>query len=188
MTKTLIAALLASALALPAFAADTYSADGAHTYPSFEVSHLGYSMARGRFDKTTAKVSLDRAAKSGTVAVSIDSGSVNTGWAKRDDHLRGEDFFNVAKFPAMTYRSSALKFDGDRLVGVEGELTLLGVTRPVALTVTGFRCGAHPMNKKELCGADAVTTVKRSDFGMKYGLPAIGDDIRIAIAIEAFKD
>ena len=88
----------------------------------------------------------------------------------------------------MSYKSSSFKFDGERLVGIDGELTMLGVTKPVSLTVTGFRCGPHPMNKKELCGADAVANLKRSEFGMKYGLPAIGDDIRIAIGIEAFKD
>ncbi len=188
MSKTPIAFVLAGLLAAPAFAADTYTADVSHTYPAFEVSHLGFSMGRGRFDKTSAKISLDRAGKQGAIEVSIDTASVNTGWAKRDDHLRSEDFFNVAKFPAMSYKSTNFKFDGDRLVGVDGELTLLGVTKPVSLTVTGFRCGPHPMNKKELCGADAVASVKRSDFGMKYGLPAIGDDIRISIGIEAFKD
>lgn len=188
MKKTLLAALLASAVALPAMAADTYTADGSHTYPAFEVSHLGYSIARGRFDKTTAKVSLDRNAKTGSVEVSIDTASINTGWSKRDEHLRSEDFFNVAKFPTMSFKSTGFKFDGDRLVGVDGELTLLGVSKPVSLTVTGFRCGAHPMNKKELCGADASTSIKRTDFGMKYGVPAIGEEVRIAIGIEAFKD
>jgi len=188
MKKTLLAALLAGAMAVPAMAADTYTADGSHTFPAFEVSHLGFSIARGRFDKTTAKVTLDRAAKTGGVEVSVDTASVNSGWAKRDDHLRSEDFFNVAKFPAMSFKSSNFKFDGDRLVGVDGDLTLLGVTRPVSLAVTGFRCGPHPMTKKELCGADATTTVKRSDFGMKYGVPAIGDEVRIVIGIEAFKD
>lgn len=187
MTKTLIAGLLTGLLAAPAIA-ETYTADVSHTYPAFEVSHLGFSMARGRFDKTAAKINLDRAAKKGTLDASIETASVNTGWPKRDDHLRGEDFFNVAKFPTMSYKSSSFKFDGERLVGIDGELTMLGVTKPVSLTVTGFRCGPHPMNKKELCGADAVANLKRSEFGMKYGLPAIGDDIRIAIGIEAFKD
>ncbi len=188
MNKTLLSALLASAMAMPAYAAETFSTDPSHTYPAFEVSHLGFSLARGRFDKTTAKVSLDRAAKTGSVEVSIDAASISTGWAKRDDHLRGEDFFNVAKFPTLNYKSTAFKFEGDRLASVEGELTLLGVSKPVTLAVTGFRCGTHPMNKKELCGADAAATIKRSDFGMKYGLPAIGDEVRIAIGIEAFKN
>lgn len=188
MKKTLLALLLGTMIALPAMAQDSYTADPSHTYPHFEVSHLGFSIMHGRFDKTTVKVTLDRAAKKGSIDVSVDTASANTGWAKRDDHLKSEDFFNVAKFPTMSFKSSNLKFDGDRLVGAEGELSLLGVTKPLTLAVSNFRCGPHPMMKKEMCGADATASLKRSDFGMKYGLPAIGDEVSIKIEIEAMKD
>jgi polyisoprenoid-binding protein YceI len=179
---------LAACAALPSAAADTYTLDPIHTFPSFEVSHSGYSLMRGRFNKTQGKATLDTAAKSGSIEVSIDTASIDTGYAKRDDDLRGADFFNVAEYPAMTYKSTALKFDGDKVVSVEGELTLLGVTKPVTLAVASFRCGLNPFSKKPMCGADATAGIKRSDFGMKKGLPGVGDEIKIAIEIEAKKD
>jgi polyisoprenoid-binding protein YceI len=110
------------------------------------------------------------------------------GLDKWDTHMKGPDFFNVEKFPTMYFKSTKLKFDGDKLVGAEGEFTLLGVTKPVSLNVTGYRCGSHPMTKRAMCGADVTTSIKRSDFGMGYGLPAVGDDIKITIPVEAFKD
>ncbi|MEO8038228.1 MAG: YceI family protein [Betaproteobacteria bacterium] len=187
MKYALAAALISSFLAAPAIA-DTYTADPNHTYPSFEISHLGFSVSRGTFDKTSGKVTLDMAAKSGSIDMTIDTASVTTGMAKRDDHLRSEEFFNVAKYPTMTYKSSKLKFNGDKLVGADGELTLLGVTKPVSLVVESFHCGAHPMNKKALCGANASASIKRSDFGMTTYVPAISDEVKIEIQIEAYKD
>jgi polyisoprenoid-binding protein YceI len=178
----------AACAALPAVAADVYTLDPNHTFPSFEVNHAGFSTMRGRFNKTQGKVTLDMPAKSGSIEVSIDTASVDTGHAKRDADLRGEDFFNVAKYPAMTYKSTALKFDGDKVVSVTGELTLLGVTKPVTLTVANFRCGPNPFTKKPMCGADSTASIKRSEFGMKGGLPGVGDDIKIAIEVEAKQD
>lgn len=173
----------AAVLSLPV-AAQTFNADPTHTYPTFEVSHFGFSVMRGRFDKTSGTVTLDRAAKKGTADISIDTTSVNTGHAKRDVHLKGPDFFNTEKFPTMTFKSSDFKFEGDKVTAINGQLTLLGVTKPVTLQVRSFNCGPHPFTKKEACGADAITTIKRSDFGMGYGLPNIGDEIKIAIEIE----
>lgn len=188
MKRSLAAILLSTALALPAVAADSYTADPSHTYPNFEVGHLGFSTSRGVFEKTTGKITLDMGAKSGTVDITIDTASLHTGWTKRDDHLKSEEFFNVAKFPTMTYKSSKLKFDGDKLTGVDGELTLLGVTKPVSLAVTEFKCGPHPINKKAMCGANATATIKRSDFGLSAYIPAIPDDVKLEIQIEATKD
>lgn len=188
MKRSLAAVLLSSSLAAPAFAADSYTADPAHTYPNFEVGHLGFSTARGVFEKTSGKITLDPTAKSGTIDITIETASLHTGWPKRDDHLKSEEFFNVAKFPAMTYKSSKLKFDGDKLAAVDGELTLLGVTKPVNLTVTYFKCANHPMTKKPMCGANATATIKRSEFGMSTYVPAIDDEVKIEIQIEALKD
>lgn len=188
MKRSLAAILLSTALALPAVAADSYTADPAHTYPNFEVGHLGFSTSRGVFEKTTGKITLDMGAKSGTVDITIDTASLHTGWTKRDEHLKSEEFFNVAKFPTMSFKSSKLKFDGDKLTGVDGELTLLGVTKPVSLAVTDFKCGAHPINKKAMCGANATATIKRSDFGLSAYIPAIPDDVKLEIQIEATKD
>lgn len=188
MKRSLAAVVLSSSLALPAFAADSYTADPAHTYPSFEISHLGFSTSRGTFEKTSGKITLDTAAKSGTIDVTIDTASLHTGWQKRDDHLKSEEFFNVGKFPTMTYKSSKLRFEGDSLVGADGELTILGVTKPVSLAISGFKCANHPMTKKPMCGANAAATIKRSEFGMSTYVPAIGDEVKIEIQIEALKD
>lgn len=185
--KTLFAAL---ALAVPfaAVAADSYTVDPTHTYPSFEVNHLGFSITRGSFDKSEGKITLDTAAKSGSIMITVDTTSINTGLAKRDDHLRSEDFFNVAKFPTMTFKSTKLRFSGDKVVGADGDLTLLGVTKPVTLNVDWFACGTHPINKKSVCGANATTTIKRSEYGLAAYVPAVGDEVKIAIQVEAFKD
>jgi polyisoprenoid-binding protein YceI len=154
----------------------------------FEVNHLGFSTQRGRFNNVTGKIMLVPAQKSGSIEVTIDSASVDMGLEAWDKHMRGEDFFNVEKFPNMTFKSTKLMYEGDKLVGAEGDFTLLGVTQPVRLDVKGFACGTHPINKKALCGADISTTIKRSDFGMTKYLPGIGDTVVINIPVEAFKD
>jgi polyisoprenoid-binding protein YceI len=183
------AAVLAAALGAPALAnVESYSIDPQHTIPVFEISHFGFSTQRGSLGNASGKVTLDRAAKKGTIDVTVNVASIFTGDAKRDEHLRKEDFFDIAKHSTANFKSSRLAFDGDALVGAEGELTLLGVTKPVVLKVSNFKCGAHPFNKKTMCGAEATTTIRRSDFGMKYGIPAVGDDVRIAIAIESYQD
>jgi len=184
--------LFASALLLASSAAsaapESYTIDPTHTYPHFAVSHLGFSTMLGRFDTSNGKLTLDRAAKSGSVDITIETASLSTGMQKRDDHLRSPDFFNVKEFPKMTFKSTVMKFKGDVPATVEGNLTLLGVTRPVTLTITAFKCGDHPMSKKAMCGADASAQIKRSDFGMKYGLPAVGDDLKLTFEVEAYKD
>lgn len=166
--------------------AQTYNVDPSHTYPSFEAGHLGISKFRGKFNKSSGKVTLDRAAKSGTVDITIDATTVDFGHDKMNEHARSKDFFNVEQFPTATYKG-ALKFNGDQPAGVDGTLTLLGVTKQVPLTIKSFKCIEHPMLKREVCGADASAAFKRSDFGMKYGLPLNGDDVNLQIQIEAVK-
>ena len=180
--------LLTVLLPLTAQAADSYTIDPSHTYPRFKINHLGFSTMEGRFDKTSGKITLDRAAKTGSVDISTETTSVSTGFAKRDEHLRSPDFFNAAEFPSITFKSSAVKFKGDKPSSVEGNLTMAGVTRPLTLTIDAFNCGTHPMNKKQVCGADASAQIKRSDFGMKYALPAVGDDVKLVFEVEAIKD
>jgi polyisoprenoid-binding protein YceI len=189
MHKLLFSALVISAtLPLPAFAADSYTIDPPHTFPHFSINHLGFSTMQGRFDKTSGTVTVDRAAKTGSVEISIESASVSTGFAKRDEHLRSPDFFNAAEFPAITYKSTAMHFKGDTPVSLDGNLTILGVTKPVTLTIDAFNCGTNPMSKKDECGAGASAQIKRSDFGVKYALPAVGDDVKLVFEIEAIKN
>jgi polyisoprenoid-binding protein YceI len=180
--------LLAGALALPAYAADSYTVDSRHTWPQYEIMHLGFSTQRGRFDETAGKITLDRAAKTGTVNIVIKSGSISTGLAKWDEHMKSEDFFNAAKFPEMTFKADKVVFEGDKPASLPGQFTLLGVTKPLTLTITHFGCGPHPVNKKEVCGADAEGTIKRSEYGMTKYLPGISDEVKLVINIEAFKD
>jgi polyisoprenoid-binding protein YceI len=189
--------IAAAALALTQAASaspETYNFDPAHTLPGFSVSHLGMSTVRGLFEGSTGKVVIDRAAKTGSVEVKIPTASVYTGYSKsvgagrtRDEHLRSADFFNAAEFPEMVYKSTKFNFSGDKPDTIEGTLTLLGVTKPVTLKVDAFNCGPNPFNKKEMCGADLSGAIKRSDFGMKFGVPAIGDEIKLTIAVEAYK-
>ena len=188
MKQKMLAVLLAASLPMAALAADSYTIDPPHTFPRFMINHLGFSTMQGRFDKTSGKVTLDRAAKTGSLDISIEAGSISTGFAKRDEHLRSPDFFNVVEFPNITYKSTAIKFKGDAPSSVEGELTMAGVTKPVTLTIDAFNCGTNPMNKKDECGAAASAQIKRSDFGIKFGLPAIGDDVKLVFEVEAIKD
>jgi polyisoprenoid-binding protein YceI len=187
--RTLVAAA-ALLLSAPALAqVETYIIDATHTFPSFEISHLGFSTQRGRFNNTTGKILLDMTAKSGSVEVNIDTNSIDTGLEALEKVLRDPDWFGVAQFPTMTFKGDRLRFEGDKLVGVDGALTLRGVTRPVSLKVDHFRCAMHPLRKKPACGADATTTLKRSEFGMvKFPAPIVGEDVKIAIQIEAIKD
>lgn len=183
------AALIAAALSLPVAAApESYTIDPNHTYPNFELNHLGFSNMRGTFTSSRGKVVLDRDNLSGSIDITIDTGSVFTGHAKRDQHLRNEDFFNVAQFPTMTFKSTKLRFHKGDLNGAEGELTLLGKTRPVTLTITNFNCGQHPITKKPACGANAIATIKRSEFGMDAYVPALSDEVKLYIGVEAYRD
>jgi polyisoprenoid-binding protein YceI len=187
MKKLFASFALATAIAAPAFAADTYNIDAFHTFPTFEVNHLGFSTQRGRFDKTSGTVMLDTAAKKGSIDLTIEVSSLNMGFAVWNEHMAADGFFNTAKYPTITFKSNKLIFEGDKVVGAEGDFTLLGVTKPVKLTVSNFKCGENPFNKKAMCGADITTTIKRSDFGMTKALPAVGDEIKISSAVEAFK-
>lgn len=187
MKKMLLATgLVTTLLSVFAQAAD-YDIDPTHTYPNFEISHLGFSTMHGRFDSTKGSLMLDAKAKKASVNITIDANSVSTGFKKRDDHLRGPDFLNVKENPNITFKSTKVKFKGDKPSMVTGDLTIAGVTKSVTLTVTAMNCGKHPFNKKDVCGFDAETTIKRSDFGVKYGLPAIGDEMKLILEVEAVK-
>jgi len=167
--------------------AQTYTIDPSHTYPSFEADHMGISFWRGKFDKTTGTVVLDRAAKTGTLDIAIDASTIDFGHPKMNEHARNKDLFDVEKYPTITYKSKAIKYEGDTPVAVDGELTLLGVTKSVPLKINKFKCIQHPMLKREVCGADASAEFKRSDFGMNYGLPRFSPEVKLAIQVEAVK-
>ena len=187
--KKLVAFAVAASLSTIAFAApETYIIDDKHTLPRFEYSHFGYSTQLSRFDKTSGKIIMDRAAKTGSVDVTIDAKSVDTGYPLFNEHIQGEDFFDTAKYPTITFKSKNMRFDSDKLVAVEGELTVKGVTKPVTLTVTSFQCMPHPMLKKDACGANATTKIKRSEFNAGKYAPAVSDEVTLTIPVEAIKE
>jgi polyisoprenoid-binding protein YceI len=190
--------LAALALALPLAAAaapESYTIDPLHAYPNFWIEHFGLSQMHGRFERMTGKFSFDRAAKTGVVDLTIAATSISTGDGvkgsraqSRDDHLRAADFFNVAEFPNLTFKSTKVNFSGDLPSSVDGDFTLMGVTKPLTLTFERFKCGQNPFNKKDRCGGNAIGKIKRTDFGMKYGIPAMGDEIALNISFEGDKD
>lgn len=183
------ALILAAAVAAPALAApETYVLDNTHSYPRFSYSHFGYSTQLSRFNKTTGKVVFDKAAKTGTVDIVIDTKSVDTGFATFDEHIQGEDFLDTAKYPTATFKSTKVIFEGDKPAKVEGKLTIKGVTKPATLTVTSFHAMPHPMLKKDAIGANAYTIIKRSEFNAGKYAPHVGDEVRIDVAIEAIKE
>lgn len=187
MKLSKILAIALFAVAAPSFA-QTYKVDPNHTYPSFEADHKGISFWRGKFTKTEGTITLDRAAKTGTMNITIDANSLDFGHAKMNDHAKSKDMFNVPLFPSITYVGKSMKFEGDKLVAVEGELTLLGVTKPVLLTINKFKCIEDGMTKKEICGADASAEFKRSDFGMNFALNwGFSPDVKLSIQVEASK-
>ncbi|MGQ9370230.1 YceI family protein [Azospirillum sp. ST 5-10] len=193
MKPVLLAAALAAATALsaltPAAAAPVaYTLDPAHTAVVFIVNHLGFSNAIGRFNTVSGDVAFDKeAVENSKVSVVIDAASVDTNHAKRDEHLKSPDFFNVKEFPTLTFTSSRLEKTGENTGKLHGELTLLGVTKPVVLDVTFNKDGVSPASKKETVGFSARGTIKRTDFGMKYGAPNVGDEIQVLIEAEAVK-
>jgi len=184
-SKLIIAALAISAA--PTFA-QTYNIEPGHTYPSFEADHMGISVWRGKFNKTSGKVVLDRAAKTGTVDITIDASSIDFGHEKMNEHAKSKDIFNVAQFPTATYKGTSIKFEGDTPVAVEGNFTLLGVTKPLTLKINKFKCIQHPMLKREVCGADASAEFKRTDFGLNYAIAyGFAPEVKLAIQVEAVK-
>lgn len=187
--KKIVALLIAAGLSMAAHAApETYVIDASHTAPRFEYSHFGYSNQVSRFDKTEGKIVIDKAAKTGSVDVTIDTKSVNTGFTLFNSHIQGEDFLDTAKFPTITYKSTKVNFAGDKVASVDGNLTIKGITKPVSLKVTSFQCMPHPMLKKDACGANAVAKILRSDFNAGKYAPHVGDEVTLTFAVEAVKE
>ena len=188
ITRLLATLTLSAAITGPAFAAPvTYGVEANHTFPRFSYTHLGFTTQQSRFDKTTGTVVYDKEGRTGSVDIAIDTRSVSTGSALFNQHIQAEDFLDTAKYPSVTFKSTKVVFDGDKPVSIEGDLTMKGVTKRVTLTVTRFLAAPHPIQKKDTIGADAYTIVKRTDFNMGKYAPAVSDEVRIDIAIEALK-
>jgi polyisoprenoid-binding protein YceI len=187
-TSLIVPLLLAATLGTARAEVATYAADPTHTFVNFEVKHFGTSTLRGRFDKKSGTVTLDRAAKSGKVEFIIDTSSLSTGLPALDTHLKSKDFLNAAEAPTARFAGTDLRFEGDKVTAVTGTLTLLGKTAPVTLKATNFNCYNNPMLKVETCGGDFETTIQRSQWGIAYGIEyGIPDSVRLLIQVEGIK-
>jgi polyisoprenoid-binding protein YceI len=182
--------LLALAASGAAFAEPAhYNLDPNHTHPSFEVDHFGgLSVWRGIFKRTTGTVTLDKVAGTGTVDVTIDTASIDFAHDKLNEHVSSPEILDVAKYPTAVYQGSLGGFANGAPSTVTGNLTLHGVTKPVNLKIDAFKCMMHPMLKREVCGADAIGTFNRADFGVNYGQDyGFKQDVTLRIQVEAIK-
>lgn len=181
-----IAAALALASAVTASAApQRYVIEPLHTFVTLEVLHFGTSTVRARFDRKDGHIVLDREARTGEAMITIDTASVSSGVPDFDKHLKSKDFFDAANTPEATFTGTKFAFDGDRITGVDGTLTLLGRTNPVSLKALRFNCYDNPILKARVCGGDFETTIRRSQWGMNWGINmGIPDDVRLVIQVE----
>jgi len=185
--KTSLAAAMLTLVAGAVLAApETYQIDPAHTYPSFETDHFaGMSVWRGKFDKTSGTIVLDKEKGTGTVEVTVDAASIDFGHPKLNEHTKSAEMLDVEKYPTATYKGTLTGFKNGVPTEVDGQFTLHGVTRPLKLTINQFKCMTYPMDKKEHCGADASATFNRADYGISYGDKyGFKMDVKLAIQVE----
>ena len=180
--------LLLCALAAPARAEPVvYTLDPAHSFVNFELRHFGTSTIRGRFGPVDGSVTLDRAAASGSVSVTIATASVSTGLRVFDARIREPDLLASAEFPQASFVAERFRFDGERLAEVRGEFTLRGVTLPLSLFARHFACEEREAARREVCGGDFETEISRSAFGAGFGLPFVGDRVRLLVQVEGIR-
>lgn len=186
MKRTLIFCALAATSGVAMAAPVSYEIDPNHTYPSFEADHMGISFWRGKFNKTSGVLVLDKEASTGSVDVKIDIASVDFGLDAMNEHAVSPEFFDSAKYPQATYKGKLADFADGAPTRVVGELTLHGITRPVELKINRFKCIPHPMFKRDLCGADASAVFKRDEFGLTAGKDyGFSMDVNLRIQMEA---
>jgi polyisoprenoid-binding protein YceI len=189
MKKIVMTSLLTLAAGAAFSAPVKYNIDPAHTYPSFEADHGGgMSIWRGKFNKNSGTITLDRAAKSGTIDVTVDMASVDFGHDKMNEVARAAEMLDVGKYPTATYKGKFTKFNGDVPAEVQGNFTLHGVTKPLTLKINEFKCQQHPVLKREVCGADASTSFNRADYGVDAGVKmGFKMGVKLLISVEATK-
>ncbi len=189
MKNLLAKTLTISALAFSAYsasAADKYVLDPTHTNITWQANHFGFSNPSGKFAKVEGTLLLDEAKpENSKVNVTVSVGSIITGLEKFDTHLKSKDFFNVDKFPNATFISDKVEVTGKDTAKVHGKLTMLGVTKPEILDVKLNKIGENPISKKKTAGFSASTTIKRSEYGMNYGIPGVSDEVKLMIESEA---
>ncbi len=192
MKKYILPSVLALCTFQPQYAnadIEKYTFDKTHTQIIFSVDHLGFSHSHGRFMDFDGGFMFDRAepAKS-AVDIAIKTTSLEMLDQKWNEHLKGPDFFNVEKFPAMTFKNTKIEVTGQNTANITGDLTLMGVTKPVTLATTFNKADKHAFSGKYVAGFTADATIKRSDFGLSYGLPMVGDETQIHLEVEGIRE
>jgi len=172
----------------PAFSGEKYVFDELHSIPQFEFSHLGVTTQTGRFDKAKGVIYIDFARHRGSVYYEIDAASLNMGYGTETSDSAGYRLFNVSSFPTITFKSGKLIFNSNNeITSAVGKLTLLGISKPLTVTVNNFKCAVNPINKRKTCACDVRATLMRTDFGMIQYIPGISDLIVINVPVEAYK-
>ena len=189
MNKTLFTLLALSAATGAVAEPAVYKVDPTHTRAAWEAKHFGTSTNRGHWDTTEGEITLDKVGKIGKINIIIDMASINTGIASFNGHMKGPDFFDVDHYPTATFVGDKLTFEGDKITEVSGDLTIRGKTHPAVLKATSYNCYDNPRLKREVCGGDFETIVKRSAFNVNWGIAEkfTADDIKVTIQIEAIK-
>jgi polyisoprenoid-binding protein YceI len=188
LAKAFVLMLLTGGVAVARGEPVTYKLDPTHTWATWAVRHFGTSTYRGRFDRKEGTVTIDRAARTGRVELTIDVTSVDTGVELLNSNLKDPDFFDAGKYPKATFVGNEFRFNGDDVSQVRGQLTLKGTTRPVTLKASSFNCYQNPLLKREVCGGDFSTTISRSDWGISFGAPfPLGDEVRLDIEVEGIR-
>jgi polyisoprenoid-binding protein YceI len=187
MLRRILLTSLLAATSLPAFAAtQTYEIDPGHTQVSFTYNHFGFSNPTGRLEQIKGELNLDTADLSkSSVSVTLPLDGLHTGVPKLDEHLKTADFFDAAKYPDITFKSTKVEKTGADTLAVTGDLTVHGVTKPETLAVKVNKIGDNPMIASKSAGFDADVTFKRSDFGVNKYVPAVSDDVHVHITLSA---
>ena len=168
-------------------APEVFQVEPERSSTEFAVSHFGFAKQHGRFGRTEGTIALDPEDHCGSVDFVVDATTIDTGWKLRDNWLRGEHMFDVARYPVVRFRSTQLVFNQSRLIGISGLLTLRDVTRPVVLKIERMQCGLEPDGAHRGCGAGVVSTIRRSDFGMTYALGLVGDEVDLSFHVTAYR-
>jgi len=185
MRSILLPLALASSVA---WSAESFVLDPEHTFPSFEIRHQGISTLRGKFNRSQGRVILDPSGQQSLIEIRVDAASADSGHDGLNKKLQGGLFFNTARFPEIVFISNNVEFADGKPVRAHGELTMLGVSRPVTLDIRDYACTLQFLTRRPMCGADVHTSIRRTDFGMNFGAPnLIGDEVKLAIEVEGFR-
>ncbi|GAB3256960.1 YceI family protein [Chitinimonas naiadis] len=179
---------LAAVIALQALAApEVYILDAAQSRPSFEVDAIGFVRTRGVFNEMAGELTVDRDTRTGSIEVTIQTGSLATGSPRRDAFLKGKEFFNAQAFPSATFKADHFAFDDTQPVSAQGTLTMLGISKPITLTITDMRCQPNGMEQKMMCEGTVSTRISRANWGMDRYALLVSDMVSISVMVSAVR-